>query len=60
VNTREYLDLIDDIDVQRERVNSLASELDEERRKLVALERTRHEYHQRLLAEGMRNTLATG
>jgi cell division FtsZ-interacting protein ZapD len=59
VNVKEYLDLIDDIDVQRERVNSLASELDEERRKLIALERARHELQQRFFAESLQNAIAT-
>ncbi len=60
MSTSAYLDLCRDRDEQLKHVNSLASELDEERRKLVSLERAIHEQHERWKAEAIRNARNSG
>lgn len=57
MSTSEYLDLVRDRDEQRKHVNALASELDEERRRLIALERAIQDWHQRWMNEAMANAL---
>jgi hypothetical protein len=44
----EYLELLDDLETQRRHVSDLASELDEERRKLERLRYAAHDYTERL------------